>query len=367
MADALIIGGGAIGLASAWTLAKHGLAVTVLERDVGSVHAASRAAAGMLSAQLESHPSEAMAALCLRGRERHATFLPELAEASGADLEYRTVGALRVAFSDEDAADLIDLVGAQRARGWEARIVSSAEARDLEPSLSACHSGAFFPGEAVVEPNRVVDALVRACIERGVTLRTGVLAAQVLHAGGRATGVLLHNGNRLAAGHVIVAGGAWSASLEGTGIEGKLRPIRGQMLELRHARAPSRLVEGPGAYLSPRTDGRMLVGSTLEDVGFERAVTVGAATQLLNAAVRLLPHLAEATLAAHWCGFRPATRDGLPLLGATSTGALAATGHHRNGIVLSAITADIVTALVTGKSSPVELTPFAPGRVLPLG
>ncbi len=372
MTDALIIGGGAIGLASAWSLAQRGLEVTVLERDSAGEHAASRAAAGMLSAQLETHPSEAMAELCLQGRERHKTFLPELAEATGVDLDYRVLGALRVAWTEVDAGKLRALIEEQRRRGWNAELLAPREAYHLEPTLGPCHCAGYFEGESVVDPRRLIVALTEACKAHGVTLRTGVEVTEVQHRNGRAEGVLMTNGERLTAEHVVIAGGAWSASIHGTGLTGAglagtapsaiVRPIRGQMLQLRHACPPAHLIDGPGAYLSPRSDGRVLVGSTLEDVGFQRGVTPEATESLLQAAIRLVPHLADATIVERWCGFRPTTRDRMPLLGLTPTGALVATGHHRNGILLAAVTADIVTAIITGEASPIELAPFAPAR-----
>jgi len=362
MPDAVIIGGGAIGLASAWELAKRGLAVTVLERDPGATLAASRAAAGMLSAQLEAHPSEAMASLCMQGRERHASFLAELATASGLDLDARLTGALRVAFDRDEAESLARLVAEQHARGWEAELVSADEAQALVPGLARVRSGAFFAGERVADPPRIMDALVRACASARITLREGAEVARIDGGNGGTHEVVLTNGERLACARVVIAGGAWSAAIDGTGIEGKVRPIRGQMLELRHADIPARIVEGPGAYLSPRSDGRVLVGSTLEDVGFDRAITAEAATSLREGAERLLPRLGDATRTRHWCGFRSATRDRIPLLGVTSTGVVAATGHYRNGIVLTAITADIVAALVMDAAPPVPLAPFDPNR-----
>ncbi|MBM4358449.1 MAG: glycine oxidase ThiO [Deltaproteobacteria bacterium] len=362
MHDVAIIGAGAIGLACALRLAQRDLRVLVVEREANADGAASRAAAGMLSAQLERHASEAMAALCFSSRERHWRLLGDLEALTGIDIDHRELGALRVAFDEEEEQDLDSLASEQRSRGWQVERLSPTEARLLEPMLGTIRSAAWFPGERVLDPPRFVEALRRACDRLGVVRQEGAEVARVRARGDRIDGLDLTNGERIVAGEVVIAGGAWSASIEGTGVEGQVRPIRGQMLELRHTAVPQRILDSRNAYLSPRSDGRVLVGSTLEDVGFERAVTAGAAERLLAAAVKLAPDLARASLARHWCGFRAATRDLLPLLGRTSTGAIAATGHHRNGILLSALTADVVAALVTGSDPEVSLEPFRPDR-----
>jgi glycine oxidase len=362
MHDVVIIGAGASGLACAYELAKRGARVLVVERDANAVEAASQRAAGMLSAQLEHHPSEAMAALCLESRELHKTLLAELEARTGVDLDHRSTGALRLAFEEDEAAELEALVVEQEARGWEVTRLTPREAVQLEPLLGDVLAAAWFAGERVGDPPRLVLALRRACELQGVVLREGVEVARLTAGAQRVDGIALASGERIAARDVVVAGGAWSASIEGTGIEGLVRPIRGQMLELQNRSVPRRLLDAPGAYLSPRSDGRVLVGSTLEDVGFERAVTAGAASRLLSTALRLVPALTDASLSNHWCGFRSTTRDKLPLLGRTRTGAIAATGHHRNGIVLSAITALVVADLLMGTPSSLALEAFRPDR-----
>ncbi|MBM4374920.1 MAG: glycine oxidase ThiO [Deltaproteobacteria bacterium] len=361
MRDVAVVGGGVVGLASALALARRGLSVTVLERDPGATRAASRAAAGMLSAQLERHPSSAMAELCLAGRERHRAFLDELTSATGRDLDHREVGALRVATDDASEAELHALVGEQRARGWDAQLLTNDEARRLEPGLGDVRVAGWFPGERVVDPPRLVDALVEACAARGVELRDGHAVVRLEHG---AEGVRAHldTDQLIGARHLVLTAGAWSGVLEGAELAGLIRPIRGQMLEMRSPTVPTRLLEGRGGYLSPRSDGRVLAGSTLEDVGFEQATTEEARRALYEASVALFPALASAEVSSHWSGFRSRSPDHLPLLGVTAAGLVVATGHYRNGIVLSAITADIVVALVLGEPPPVDLAPFAPTR-----
>ncbi len=373
--DVVIIGAGAIGCASAWLLARRGLDVLVLEKGAFALEAASRAAAGMLSAQLESHASEAMARLCMASRERWRDFAAGLGEASGVDVGLCQSGALKVAFDDRGAGEIEALVAEQRRRGWSAEIVGARAARELEPELGEVAAAAYFPGEMSLDPPKLLDALRIAAERAGARFRTTAEVTAIRDDAG-ANGVTLRGGETIASRYVVVAAGAWSALIAAGLPAGSIRPVRGQMLELI---APPplfrRLVEGPEAYLSPRADGRILVGSTLEEVGFERAVTAAAASHLLAGAMRLGPRLANAALRDHWCGFRAAARDGLPLLGELREGLIIATGHFRNGIVLTPITAELVAALITREpmsngpspatsstSAALDLAPFAPTR-----
>lgn len=361
MRDVAILGGGAIGLASGLALARRGLSVTLVERHPSSARAASRAAAGMLSAQLERHPSEAMAALCHAGRERHRAFLDELERATGRTLDHRPVGALRVAWDEAEEAELNALVTEQRARGWRAELVSREVALALEPGLGPFRAAGWFPEERVVDPPRLLDALEHACRDAGVEVAVGVPAASIRCDGG--DGALeFEDGRAIHARRVVLAAGAWSALPAGSPLRGAVRPIRGQMLELRGADVPTRILDARDGYLSPRSDGRVLVGSTLEDVGFDDGTTSEARARLVAMAERLYPALAHARLANHWSGFRSTTADRQPILGTTANGLVIATGHHRNGVVLTAITADIVAALVLDEAPPVDIAPFAPGR-----
>jgi glycine oxidase len=364
MADVLIIGAGAIGCATAWRLAARGAAVEVIEKSSVGVLAASQAAAGMLSAQLEHHPSEAMAALCMASRERYPAFVTELEQASGIEVDYRRIGAVRVAVSEADADQLVRLVKEQHARGWAAELVDVQGMKSLAPGLGEVALGAYFGGECAIDPPALLRALALAAERRGVRIRT-TRAVVRIHAHDDHVVVELADGERVRAGKLVLAAGAWSAGIEGSGVEGLVRPVRGQMLELNCERPPALLIEGPDAYLSPRTDGRVLVGSTLEEVGFARAVTAAAAARLLAGALRLFPALAEARLSGHWCGFRAASPDALPLIGASHDSVIVATGHYRNGIVLTPVTAEIAAAQIAREplaSDLPALTAFAPTR-----
>jgi glycine oxidase len=216
-----------------------------------------------------------------------------------------------------------------------------------------------------VDPPSFLDALRLAAERAGAVFHSGVSAREVRVASGRARGVVLDDGSSLDAGAVVVAAGSWSPQVGGAAIDEEVvRPARGQILELTLGAPLLRhVVEGPGCYLSPREDGRVLVGSTLEFVGFRPVVTASAARDLLTAATRLVPALAGATLSRAWAGLRPHTPDELPLLGPSGVdGLVIATGHFRNGILLAPITGEIVAALLGGEAPPADLAPFSPRR-----
>jgi glycine oxidase len=187
------------------------------------------------------------------------------------------------------------------------------------------------------------------------------MVRRVLVDGGTAKGVEIEGGEQLYAGHVVIAAGSWSNLVPGVPVAADaVRPARGQIIELVAKMPPLRgAVFGKRAYLSPRDDGRVLIGSTLEFVGFERAVTAGAVRDLLAGAIDLVPSLAQAELCRTWSQFRPYTQNQLPLIGPSSVaGLLLATGHFRNGILLGPVTGEIIADLVTGKTPPIDLAAF---------
>jgi len=363
--DVLIVGGGIMGTAAAWELARHGVRVTVLERSVPGAEASS-AAAGILGAQAEAHAPGPLAELCLASRARYAKFARTLSEETQIDVGYRECGVLRVAFERRAAQKL------QAENGWQGqgrKKVEQLGARELarlEPALSPKLAGGVrFASDARVDPKALLRALHIAALRRGVTFQSGAFVRRVLVEGERALGVVLADGSLLRAQHVVVAAGSWTSLIDGLGLPaGRVVPARGQIVELELPSPPlSHVVFGPGAYLVPRDDGRVLVGSTLEFVGYEREVTAGAVRDLLTHATALLPSLERAGLRGTWSNFRPYTRDELPLLGPTRIESLfLSTGHYRNGILLAPISAEIVRAAVLGQRAPVSLTAFRPER-----
>lgn len=360
--DVIVIGGGAIGCASALALARKGLRVRVLERAHPGAEASS-AAAGILGAYAEAHDAGPLVQLCVASLRMYAAWTASLTEATGIDTGHRPCGSMRVFLDPAELAAasakaLADLGPAARALGPD-------EARAAEPALSPDVAGALlFAGDARIDPPALLRALEGAARRAGVTFDPPAAAARVIVDRERVTGVALESGDVARAGAVVVSAGAWSL-LEGTGLRpGEIEPIRGQMLELRAGAAPfQRVFFGPGAYLSPRDDGRIIVGSTQERVGFRKAVTVRGIHGLLGGAMALVPALAEAEIARTWSGLRPSTPDGAPLLGRGGVrGLVVAAGHFRNGILLAPITGEVVRALVVGEAPPVDIAPFAVGR-----
>ncbi|HEY4107211.1 MAG TPA: glycine oxidase ThiO [Polyangiaceae bacterium] len=365
--DVLIIGGGIMGIASAWELAQHGARVTVLERSVPGAEASS-AAAGVLGAQTEAQAPGPMTDLCLASRARYGKFARDLSAETQIDVGYRECGVLDVAFATKDAAKL------RAASAWQTKQklrVESLARRDiarLEPELSTKLTGGVrFAGDSRVEPKALLRALHIAALGRGVRFQSGAFVRRVVVEAERAVGVALDDGQILRAKNIVVAAGSWTSLIDGLGLpSGRVVPARGQIVELELPAPPlSHVVFGPGAYLVPRDDGRVLVGSTLEFVGYERRVTAGAVRDLLTHATAILPALERAELRDTWSNFRPYTKDELPLLGRSKiAGLFLSTGHYRNGILLAPISAEIVRAAVLGQRAPVPLAAFEPERVL---
>jgi glycine oxidase len=380
--DLVVIGGGAIGLATAWRAASAGLRVTLLDPDPG--HGASWAAAGMLAPVTEVHYGELpLLALNLASNGLWPSFAAELTELTGHDIGYRRTGTLMVARDTDDLAVLDRLLAYQRAHDLEVERLSSRECRQREPRLSPrIRGGMLVPGDHQVDNRALVEALVVACDKAGVE-RRAERADEVIVEADRVTGVRAAGGT-IACGRVLVAGGCWSASLGGLppGMI-PVRPVKGQLL---HLRAPSagRLIRsgargarrgpadpplatgnirGVDVYLVPRADGRFVVGATVEERGHDTTVTAGAVADLLRDAIELLPDIAELELAEATAGLRPGSPDNAPMIGpAAIDGLVVAAGHYRNGILLTPITSAGIAELLTTGTLPGVLRPFSPRR-----
>jgi glycine oxidase len=366
MDDVVIVGAGVMGCASALALAQRGVSTRVLERSVPGAEASS-AAAGILGAQIEPHGDGPMARLCLASRTRFAGFARELHEQTGIDVQFRACGVSRVAYDLATAKKAQEDVAWQPVVGLTLENLDAAGARAAEPALcDAVVGGVRFPEDARIDPPAFLKALRVAAERAGARFQTGAYVRRVLVDGGRARGVALEDGSELLAGQVVLAAGSWSTLVGGTSLpDDAVTPARGQIVELLLPTPILRgVVFGPGCYLVPRDDGRVLIGSTLEFVGYRRAVTAKAVRDLVGAALTLVPALGEAELGRAWSSFRPYTKDELPLLGPSSIdGLLLATGHYRNGVLLSAITAEIIAAAATGAALPEDIAPFASGRL----
>ncbi|MFJ2439752.1 glycine oxidase ThiO [Streptomyces sp. NPDC087658] len=370
--DVLVVGGGIIGLVTAWRAAQRGLSTAVADPDPGG--GAARVAAGMLAAVTELHYGErTLLGLNLASAARYPAFVAELEAASGLDTGYRACGTLAVALDTDDRAELRDLHALQRRSGLASEWLTGRECRRLEPMLApAVRGGLRVDGDHQIDPRRLATALLAACARAGVVFHR-VRADRLTVAGDRATGAVLADGRALTAGQTVLAAGSLSGGFPGVPQEvlPPVRPVKGQILRLTVPRpyAPflSRtvraVVRGSHVYLVPRENGELIVGATSEELGWDTTVTAGGVYQLLRDAHELVPGITELPLTETLAGLRPCSPDNAPLLGPTALpGLQLATGHYRNGVLLTPVTGDaLATALTTG-ALPAEARAFSPLR-----
>jgi glycine oxidase len=367
--DAIVVGAGVIGLAIGWRLARRGLATVVL--DAGDPCAeASGVAAGMLAPVTEADfGQEASIELNLSAARGYPEFVAELEAEAGEPTGYRMTGTLTVALDRDQADELHHLHDFQRSLGLHAEWLPARECRRLEPGLSTRVSGGILaPDDHQISPRALAAALVAALERSGGTVRARTPVAAVLVERGRVMGVALESGERIEAPVVVAATGARSAELGGVPTEARVpvRPVKGQILRLRGPReAPvaGRVIGTPEVYAVPRADGRLVVGATVEERGFDRAVTAGGVLELLWRAYEALPGITELELLAASTGLRPGTPDNAPIVGESEVpGLVWATGHWRHGILLAPITADAVAELVIEGALPESFHAFTPAR-----
>jgi glycine oxidase len=360
--DAIVIGGGVIGCATAFELARAGAEVVLIERDAVAAHASS-AAAGMLAPIVESGASGPPVALGMRARAELVERCAELREVTGIDPGLAHCGALRVA-GEAGAGELQR--AAARLSGFACSWLAADELYKREPRLAPGFAGALWsPHEACLDAALLTRAFAAAAERRGAGIRVGVAAQGLLRVGDRITGVRTSDG-ALAADAVVLCTGPWAAASEAwTGVSLPVEPIKGQMLALEAPTpAPGSILWSDGAYLVPRPDGSLRVGATMERAGFDARPTAGGLAALLEGAASLLPDTRRCRFLRTWAGLRPATPDHLPLVGplpARSRGWLAV-GHHRNGILLSALTARALAQGILGGSWPAGLEALDPQR-----
>ncbi len=355
--DVIVIGGGLIGLACAWRAAEHGLRVTVVDDAPGQ--GASHVAGGMIAPVTEvSYGEEALLRLTITSARQWADFAADLEAAAGQDVNYRPDGMLLVGFDADDARALKDLSSFQHELGLDVERLGSRECRRREPLLSPrVRAGLLAREDHQVDPRRVIAALLRASEAAGVTVHPGRVA-RLDHDGNAVSGVVLEDGTSVAAPRVVLAAGCWSGRIEGlpSQVAPPVRPVKGQVLGLRSLDGAPMLeasvrgmVQGRPIYLVPRGDGRLVVGATQEERGFDTTVTAGATRQLLDDAARVVPGVDELELTETIAGLRPGTPDNRPLIGPTPLeGLLLATGHHRHGVLLTPVTAQAITDHLVG-------------------
>ncbi len=380
--DVVIVGGGIIGLATAWRARQAGMSVTVLERDLAG-QGTSRVAAGMLAPVAEVEFGAAgrrLLELGLRSAGMWPAFATELEACAGAPVGLLATGALLAARDEDDARELERQLDFRRSLGLSVRRLRPSEARELEPALAPTVRLALeAPDDHSVDPRLVLAALMQACDAAGVRLRERASVARVEWedasadggsgdgAGGRVTGVTLADGELVPAEQIVLAAGPWSERIEGLppGAGVPVRPVKGQILRLRDPAGPGllrRVLRFRGGYLVPREDGRYVLGATVEERGFGLAPTAGGVYELLRDARELVPGISELEIEELSVGLRPGTPDNAPVIGRGAVrGLVWATGHYRNGILLAPLTAELVAGVLADREDPL-LSACAPDR-----
>jgi glycine oxidase len=350
-----VIGGGVMGCASALALASRGADVVLLERNaLGSE--ASSAAAGVLGAQIESRIGDPLITTFARARAEYGTWALELKERTGIEVGHRISGLLRLASSVLERDEIARVVDWQASQGLSAQVLEPEEARRIEPGLTgAFHAAAWYPDESQVDPPLLLRALIAALAQTPVLVRAGAAVTGLVVEKERCVGVAVE-GEPIRADAVVLAAGSWSSLVAGVPqLLPKVVPVRGQIVQLeeRPPRVQAMVASG-AAYLVPRGDGRIVCGSTMENVGFQRGITARGVHAILDGVLRAVPSLAEADVTSTWSGFRPfAGAQTAWLVGKSPLpGLFLATGHHRNGILLAKVTADKVAEAVCGGVGP---------------
>jgi glycine oxidase len=368
--NVLIIGGGVIGLGIAREMRIRGMRrITVLEQDrVG--RAASWAAAGMLAPNAETEEIDDFYRSCVRSNEMYPRFAADLLGETGIDIELDDHGTLFLAFSQEDQAEIERRYRKQRDAGIDVERLTRAQVRSIEPNVAgAVCEGLYFRGDGQVENRKLLAALARYAEHNGISIRENTTVENLIIDNGRVTGAWC-GAERIHADRTILATGAWSSLIK-FGDESApfdIKPIRGQIVCFTPKyRLIDRVIYDPKGYVVPRADGRVLAGSTVENAGFDAAVTVEGVERLKRMAAEILPALAEAEISDQWAGLRPFSPDGLPVIGEVAglAGLTVATGHYRNGILLAPLTARVVADSITS-GEPVNVPScFTPARFAP--
>jgi glycine oxidase len=350
--DVVIIGGGVIGLSLAWRLRRDGASVLIVEKGEPA-REATHAAGGMI-AHCDPHNPPALASLIAASGRMYPEFVRELRESAFESPDLRSTGA--IAFLDDGESPTCDA----------ARVIGDEELARIEP-LVCWRGGSYFLPESSVDPRKLGSALEKALRQSGGDFVTGSPVTEVAVLGGRAAGV--RTATAFYAGNAVVnCAGAWAAMIKPIGPP--TRPVKGQMICVVPQPGPHRprpliqhVIRAPEVYIIPRSDGRLVLGATVEEAGFDKRVDADTVQRLQHAAARVAPVIAEMRIHEVWAGLRPGTPDDLPILGPTSLpGYFAATGHYRDGIMLAPITAHLLAQLLNGHEPDCDLTAFSPLR-----
>jgi glycine oxidase len=365
-----IIGGGICGLGVGWRLAQAGEDVTVYDRGAAGMEA-TWAAAGMLAPQAEAeHGEEALLPLALESRAMWKEFAAELCSVSGIDVDYREEGTMVVGLDRDDLENLEHRYSYFQSLGLDVEWLSGYEARKREPHLARAVGGAVYSAlDHQVDNRKVAKALRAAFLAAGGILQENVEITGVATAGGRISAVETAD-STINTDTVVLAAGAWSRNLAGLPEISRppVRPLKGQMVAIQmEPLFPliETVIWGPGngvvpsIYLAPKSNGRLIIGATVEEMGFDTGLTAGGVMELLRLAWDVLPGIYDLPLVESWAGLRPASRDDAPILGPTPTpGLVLATGHHRNGILLAPLTAKAICDYVRSGEVGSSIEPF---------
>lgn len=347
--DVIVVGGGIIGLSLSRALRQRGLRVLVVERSEPGREASS-AAAGMLADGMLETPAQ-LQPIATASARMYPEFVHELQDESGVDVDLRDQGTIFFP-SEKEAFE------------HAPQLSLPAPIHELEPELVAQDRPALFLNERSIDPRALVTAALKAAKHRGVDISSGTAVTELLISQGRVSGVKT-NRTVYPSATVVNCAGAWAGQLSAFPI----RPVKGQMLcvidnsrkLLRH------VIRSPEVYLVPRSDGRLVIGATLEEAGFDKRTNPDTIRRLQDAAIGMLPKLKNTSVHDAWAGLRPGTPDSLPILGSTGTpGLFVAAGHYRDGILLAPITAHLMTQLITRESPDYDVSAFAPSRFIAL-
>ena len=365
--DVLIIGGGVIGLSIARELHKKGVKrITLLEKGVAG-RESSWAAAGMLGPQVEANEGGTFFDMMLESRDLYPPFADELLDETGVDIELDRAGTLYLGFTQEDTNELRERFEWQKKAGLPVEYLSAEDACKVEPFISTETSEALlFPNDWQVENRKLLDALRRYAEIKGIEIRENTRVERLVVDSGKVTGAETDNGTFLA-DKTVLATGAWTSLIKVGIVESpiKIEPVRGQIVAFQTTnRLFRRVIYSRRGYIVPRADGRILAGSTSENVGFDKSVTESAATRLREIAFEIAPSISSLPVADQWAGLRPFAADGLPILGeiAGLDGLFIATAHYRNGILLAPLTARIAAMRLVSGTDSKYLADFDPGR-----
>jgi glycine oxidase len=367
--DVVVVGGGIIGGSIAFELTQRNLRVAVLDRQE-LMHEASWAAAGMLSPAPDCPAAIPLVPLGRASLALYPKFVDAVEDDSGLRTGFRAGGAVEVICHGDAGRELSTLVALHHGLGLACEPLPLDEARKMEPALGReARAAAFLPDECSVEPRALTSAVLAAAASAGAALSPGTKVTSLVLEANKCIGVKTSSGEIFHAAQVVLAAGCWSSQIPEAAPYAPTLPVRGQMAALRHSGTPIRhVLRSERGYLVPRgaeSPQTVVVGSTLENAGYEKRITSGGIEKILSAANELVPELAKAEIIETWCGLRPGTPDQLPILGpADIDGLVFATGHYRNGILLAPVTAKLVGEWIAEGRTSLDWQAFSPLRFL---